>query len=150
MLSYVIEQNPHADIWLTGHSLGGALSASLSHVYKFPSVVFESPSEKLFATRKGIMSDYSHIYHFGNILDPIFTGTCTGVFSSCAIAGYAMESACHTGQECIWRPPGRSNLNAHLLWGILNDLLRNQNVPLPSCAPVNASCTDCDWWKFVV
>jgi len=139
---------PKANIWLTGHSLGGSLSAALSHAYQAPSVNFEAPGEKLFVTRKGLMSEYEHIYHFGNVLDPLFTGSCTGIFSACAIAGYAMESVCHTGQECVWTPRGRPNLQAHLLWGIIG-LISNQNIELPACQPVNRSCVDCGWWKFV-
>jgi lipase ATG15 len=29
-------------------------------------------------------------------------GTCTGVLSSCAIAGYAMESKCHVGKKRLY------------------------------------------------
>ncbi|KAK7442261.1 putative lipase atg15 [Stygiomarasmius scandens] len=29
-------------------------------------------------------------------------GTCTGVLSSCALGGYAMESRCHQGQSIIY------------------------------------------------
>ena len=29
-------------------------------------------------------------------------GTCTGVLSSCAIAGYAMESRCHLGRKRVY------------------------------------------------
>lgn len=29
-------------------------------------------------------------------------GTCTGVLSSCAIAGYAMESRCHIGRKRVY------------------------------------------------
>jgi lipase ATG15 len=36
----------------------------------------------------------THITHVFNTADPIAMGTCTGVLSSCALGGYAMESKC--------------------------------------------------------
>ena len=45
------------------------------------------------------------IYHFGNTADPIFTGTCTGVASTCYLTGYAMESKCHIGSTCVYKNP---------------------------------------------
>ena len=33
-----------------------------------------------------------HITHVWHTADPIAMGTCNGVFSSCALGGYAMES----------------------------------------------------------
>jgi len=46
------------------------------------------------------------IYHFGNTADPIFTGTCQGVASSCYLTGYAMETACHIGHTCVYKNSG--------------------------------------------
>ena len=40
-----------ANIWLTGHSLGGALAALLGSTFGYPAVAFESPGEKLAAHR---------------------------------------------------------------------------------------------------
>ncbi|KAJ3113492.1 putative lipase atg15 [Physocladia obscura] len=43
------------------------------------------------------------IYQFGNDGDPIYLGTClNGVSSSCWIGGYAMETKCHIGKECVY------------------------------------------------
>jgi hypothetical protein len=39
-----------------------------------------------------------HITHVFHTADPIPMGTCTGVTSSCGIAGYAMETRCHLGK----------------------------------------------------
>ncbi|PPQ63271.1 hypothetical protein CVT24_006796 [Panaeolus cyanescens] len=42
---------PGSHIWLVGHSLGGALASLLGATYGLPAVAFESPGEKLAATR---------------------------------------------------------------------------------------------------
>lgn len=42
---------PEANIWLTGHSLGGSLASLLAATYGFPAVTFEAPGERLAATR---------------------------------------------------------------------------------------------------
>lgn len=42
---------PSANIWLVGHSLGGALASLLGSTYGLPAVAFESPGEKLAASR---------------------------------------------------------------------------------------------------
>lgn len=42
---------PNANIWLIGHSLGGALASLLGVTYGAPAVTFESPGEKMAAHR---------------------------------------------------------------------------------------------------
>lgn len=39
-------------------------------------------------------------------------GTCNGVFSSCSIAGYAMESRCHLGKTIVY------DTVSNLSWGV--------------------------------
>ncbi|KAI9179975.1 putative lipase atg15 [Blastocladiella emersonii ATCC 22665] len=99
---------PNATIWLTGHSLGGALSSLLATTYRTAAVTFEAPGERLFAERLGLIGlfaeDTAHlpIYHFGHNADPIFIGRCRGPRSSCYFAGYAMETKCHLGRVCTY------------------------------------------------
>ncbi|KAI9351518.1 Alpha/Beta hydrolase protein [Obelidium mucronatum] len=43
------------------------------------------------------------IYQFGNDGDPIYLGTCmSGIYSSCWLGGYAIETKCHLGKECVY------------------------------------------------
>ncbi|KAH6899248.1 Alpha/Beta hydrolase protein [Coprinopsis sp. MPI-PUGE-AT-0042] len=91
---------PNANIWLTGHSLGGALSSLIGVTFGAPVVAFEAPAEKLAATRLHLPSPPSsqHVMHVYHTADPIAMGSCNGVASSCAIGGFAMETRCHLGQ----------------------------------------------------
>lgn len=95
---------PHANIWVTGHSLGGSVSSLIGATFGAPVVAFEAPAEKLAATRLHLPSPPSthHITHVIHTADPIAMGTCNGVTSSCALAGYAMETRCHLGQVVLY------------------------------------------------
>ena len=42
---------PDANIWITGHSLGGALASLLGATFGAPVVTFESPGDKLASQR---------------------------------------------------------------------------------------------------
>ena len=74
-------------------------------------VAFESPGEKMAANRLHLPSPVSgfrlavvfrlltswqpstqHVTHVYHTADPIPMGTCNGILSACAIAGFAMES----------------------------------------------------------
>jgi lipase ATG15 len=116
---------PDANIWLTGHSLGGALAGLLGVTFGAPVVTFEAPGAKMASRRLHLpqpvstnpgchpvdttrpttfhpQPDVQHVTHVFHTADPIPMGTCTGVLSSCAIAGYAMESRCHLGRKRLY------------------------------------------------
>jgi lipase ATG15 len=42
---------PNSNIWITGHSLGGALASLLGVTFGAPVVAFEAPGEKMAAGR---------------------------------------------------------------------------------------------------
>lgn len=42
---------PNANIWLTGHSLGGGLAALMGTTFGAPVVAFEAPAERLATQR---------------------------------------------------------------------------------------------------
>lgn len=144
------------DIWVTGHSLGGALASLLGRTYGLPAVAFEAPGEML-ATRRlhlpqppGIPKHLENIWHFGNTGDPIYMGVCNGVSSSCNVAGYAMETACHTAQQCVYDVVTdmgwRVNLLNHRIHTVIDDIILVYNST-PACVQ-QPPCRDCFNWRF--
>ncbi|GAA5967298.1 hypothetical protein JCM11641_000505 [Rhodosporidiobolus odoratus] len=137
---------PHSQIWLVGHSLGGGLAAMLSRTYGVPAVAFESPGDLLPAQRlhlplppvnnpnsthppppkRNIEDELTtHIFHTA---DPIPMGVCTGAISTCAIAGFALESRCHTGKTILYDTVGRLgwsvDVRTHPIHVIIEQLLK--------------------------
>ena len=113
---------PSSDVWLVGHSLGGALASLLGSTFGLPSVAFESPGERLAATHLHLPLPPSlsgnpasapvpvtHVYHNA---DPIPQGACTGISSPCTHAGYALETRCHLGKSIVYDTVSRFNWNA--------------------------------------
>lgn len=153
---------PDSEIWLVGHSLGGATSALVGLTYGIPAVTFEAPGDAMAASRLGLPTppgyDYGYhqqrdmtgVYQFGHTADPIYVGSCNTIGSVCTIAGYAMQSVCHSGMTCSydtvkdfgWRV-GAGN---HRVKVVIHDVIEKYSQPA-ACAPVK-NCTDCYNWKY--
>lgn len=163
LYSNVTELYPEANIWLSGHSLGGSVSAMLGLTYGIPVLTFQAVPDALPANRLGLpippgvdpdrpgQRDYTGAFHFGQNADPIFMGTCNGATASCAYAGYALESACHTGRECVWDTVAvngtRVSVVTHrIIWVIANVIKKWETVPECKFTP---ECYDCPLWKEV-
>jgi lipase ATG15 len=112
LYSNITEIYPNANVWVTGHSLGGSISSLLGLTYGLPVLTFEAPGDALPASRLGIPSPegssfarpMTEVYHFGHTADPIFMGSCNGASSFCTYWGYAFESECHAGSVCKYKP----------------------------------------------
>ncbi|KAF8979189.1 putative lipase atg15, partial [Entomortierella lignicola] len=93
----VQDMYPGANIWLSGHSLGGSLTALLGLTFGIPTVTFEPPGDMLPAKRLHLPMppaiDWYELplFHFGHTADPVFMGVCNGPSSTCYYTGYAME-----------------------------------------------------------
>ncbi|KAG2212264.1 hypothetical protein INT47_001623, partial [Mucor saturninus] len=150
------ERYPNATIWLTGHSLGGAVASLVGQTFGVPAVSFESPGDRSAARRLHLphapgAADMP-IWHFGHTADPIFIGVCTGPLSGCFYAGFAMETRCHTSKVCVWdtvKDKGwRVNVAYHRIGTIIESILkRPEDFPLPNCVE-ETHCEDCGLWNF--
>ncbi|KAJ9128154.1 hypothetical protein QFC24_000446 [Naganishia onofrii] len=113
---------PNASIWLTGHSLGGALSSLIGLSFGAPVVAFESPADRLAAQRlhlplpPGIPMNRMGITHVYHNADPIPMGVCTGVYRK---KGWAVDVRTHRITEIInrilnedWEAPPSENTTA--------------------------------------
>lgn len=162
LYSNVTEMYPGSNIWLTGHSLGGAVTSFLGLTYGLPVVTFEAVPEALPAKRLGLpippgadpdhpqMREHTGTYHFGHTADPVYIGTCNGAAASCSFAGYAMESMCHTGFECVYDVVAdkgwRVGIGTHRIRSVINDVItKYDDVPVCKRTP---ECRDCSQWKM--
>ncbi|TFK42284.1 alpha/beta-hydrolase [Crucibulum laeve] len=141
---------PHANIWLVGHSLGGALASLLGATYGLPAVAFESPGERVAAGRLHlpipplVVSNVSsedgrqryispiattHVYHTA---DPIPQGTCTGFGSPCAQAGYALETRCHLGKSIVFDTVSKLgwkvDVRKHVIRSVITEVLEAEGI----------------------
>lgn len=162
LYSNVTALYPDSNIWMTGHSLGGAVSAMLGLTYGLPVVTFEAVPDALPAGRLGLpvppgadpsnpqTREYTGAYHFGHTADPVYIGTCNGATASCSYGGYALESACHTGRECVYDVVAdkgwRVGIGTHKIRSVINDvILKYDEVPECKFTP---ECRDCANWKM--
>lgn len=63
---------PEANIWIIGHSLGGALASLLGATFGVPVVTFETPGDKLAAQRLHLPSPVcspSCVFDIGRMVD---------------------------------------------------------------------------------
>ena len=158
----VTEMYPNSNIWVVGHSLGGATSSLLGLTFGIPAVTFEAPGDALAAQRLGLppppgsvpgapqTREYTGAVHFGHTADPIFMGTCNAATSACTLGGYAMQTQCHSGNVCRWDTVGdlgwRVGIGYHKIRVIIEDILTKYETP-PECFP-DDECVDCFNWKY--
>lgn len=100
---------------------------------------------------KPINSAYSHlpITHVYHTADPIPQGGCTGFFSLCVQAGFALETKCHLGQSVIFDTVGKLgwgvDVRTHIIGVIITRLLEDETVDWGD----DASTDDArSWWWF--
>ncbi|KAF8734284.1 hypothetical protein AX14_003453 [Amanita brunnescens Koide BX004] len=149
---------PEANIWIVGHSLGGALASLVGVTFGTPVVAFEAPGERRAAQRLHLPSPPStqHITHVYHTADPIAMGTCNGITSSCALGGYAMETRCHLGKSVVFDTIGKmgwsADVRTHPIKTVIERLLNQDwdpknNLAVP-VAKQEDGCQDCDKWEF--
>jgi lipase ATG15 len=158
----VTELYPHAEIWVAGHSLGGAVASFLSLTFGHPAVTFEAVPEAMPASRLGLPVPPGHQigslqqrkftggFHFGHTADPIYMGACNQATSVCTIGGYALQSVCHTGQKCVYDTVKdfgwRMGIGTHKIVEVIRDVIKKYDAPA-KCEPY-IDCTDCYTWEY--
>ncbi|KAI0194977.1 Alpha/Beta hydrolase protein [Astrocystis sublimbata] len=162
LYSNITELYPSSNIWIAGHSLGGAVSSFIGLTYGVPVVTFEAVPEALPASRLGLpvpphgdpdfpqTRQYTGAYHFGHTADPIFIGTCNGATASCSYGGYALETACHAGYECTYDTVAdkgwRVGIGTHKIRSVIRDVIKEYKT-VPKCE-YTPECRDCAYWKM--
>lgn len=158
----VTELYPDSQVWLAGHSLGGATSSLLGLTFGLPVVTFEAPGEALAAARLGLPTPpgvhpsapqtrkYTGAVHFGHTADPIFMGSCNTATSGCTLGGYAMQTECHTGLVCrydtVEDKQWRVGIGYHRIRAVVEDVIGAYD-DVPPCFP-DEECVDCFNWKY--
>lgn len=153
---------PDAEIWMAGHSLGGAVSSFLSLTFGHPAVTFEAVPEAMPASRLGLPVPPGHQigslqqrkftggFHFGHTADPIYMGACNQATSACTIGGYALQSVCHTGHKCVYDTVKdfgwRMGIGTHKIVEVIRDVILKYDAP-PKCEAY-VDCTDCYTWEY--
>ncbi|KAI8077894.1 Alpha/Beta hydrolase protein [Gilbertella persicaria] len=155
IIQEIQDKYKNSTVWITGHSLGGAVASMVGQTFGIPTVTFEIPGDKLPSTRLHLPHSPGvdlPIWHFGHTADPIFVGVCTGPASSCWYGGYAMETRCHTGKVCVWDTVNeqgwRVDIRSHRVRDVIeNILLKPDEFPLPKCVE-EKNCEDCGLWQY--
>jgi len=153
---------PNAEVWMAGHSLGGAVSSFIGLTFGHPAVTFEAVPEAMPASRLGLPTPPGHQvgslqsrkmtggFHFGHTADPVYMGQCNTASSSCTFGGYAMQSVCHTGFKCVYdtvKDLGwRVGIGTHKIINVIKDVLEKYDEPA-RCEQYE-NCTDCFPWEF--
>lgn len=162
LFANVTEMYPNSNVWITGHSLGGAVGSMLGLTYGVPVVTYEAVPEALPVGRLGLpvppgsdpnnpqTREFTGAYHFGHTADPVYIGTCNGATASCSYGGYAMESACHTGRECVYDVVAdkgwRVGIGTHKIRSVINDVILKYDL-VAECK-FTPECRDCANWKM--
>ncbi|ETN42984.1 uncharacterized protein HMPREF1541_02142 [Cyphellophora europaea CBS 101466] len=153
---------PDSQVWIVGHSLGGAVSSLLGMTFGVPVVTYEAPGDDLAAKRLGLprpptgdpnkayRRHYTGSVHIGHTADPVFMGTCNGATSTCTLGGYAMESQCHSGLQCVYDTVTdlnwRVGIGNHKIHNVIDNVFRKYKT-VPKCVP-DDECRDCFNWKY--
>jgi lipase ATG15 len=151
--SVLKEMDSKAKIYLTGHSLGAAMANIIGVIYNVPSITFSSPNIKHYLDLLEIKYNKSSlkIYNFGINSDPIFMGTCNGMFSTCYYFGYIMKTKCNIGYKCIYDSKNEldlsENIYSHKLKYLINKILPYWEERLPRCEMFD-DCVECEEWRY--
>ncbi|KAI8360075.1 Alpha/Beta hydrolase protein [Mortierella sp. GBAus27b] len=152
----VQDMYPNANIWLTGHSLGGGVASLLGLTFGVPTVTFEIPGDRLAAQRlhlpgpPAINWNEFPLYHVGHTADPIYMGVCNGRTSACYFSGFALESKCHTGRTCVYDTVGEDKWKVSILKHRLTDTIEGvlKVKTVPGCS-VETDCVDCQHYEYL-
>ncbi|KAH9168814.1 alpha/beta-hydrolase [Lactarius sanguifluus] len=157
---------PNANIWIIGHSLGGALASLLGVTFGAPVVAFEPPGERMAAQRlhlpSPVRSPFRHRHitsrTYGTPRTPLPWAPARANSRRAAVAGYAMESRCHLGNiieyDTVTNLSWSVRLTNHPIATVIDNILskpwaaaEEQGLEVP---PIKRQddCVDCFQWEY--
>ena len=164
----------NSQIWVTGHSLGGALASLIAIQNQgVPCVSFSAPGENLAASRLGVTNLYKTesvlqsygvfleggnestlhppVYNIALNSDPIANHRTTNPNSFPVLFGYNIETKCRVGIDCVIDDTYYSPILAHRISNVertLQEFSANEEKARFICRK-ESNCKDCFDWSFV-
>lgn len=140
----VKQRNPENKIILTGHSMGAAIASIIGYRNNEYVVAFASPGEKRLIKKLGypqktkktseprsVLQNLFHrigsnTIHLGDCTDSIYRGACNGSIDVCKLAGYNIETRCHSGRKFCYNKQNGFSILTHSMSSILKNLTKNK------------------------
>jgi len=128
---------PTERIILTGHSLGAGIASIVGRIKGVDVLAFSSPGEKHISDQLADGST-SGIIHLGACTDPVYTGKCGSYTSLCRIAGYEIETRCHTGRVFCIGSGGTGSVMSHRARWLEHLVSTNERI-----VEMSEGCVEC-------
>ncbi|RJE23885.1 hypothetical protein PHISCL_03797 [Aspergillus sclerotialis] len=149
LYSNVTKLYPNANVWLTGHSLGGAMSSLLGLTFGLPVVTFEAVPEALPAARLGfqvLLGKIPDCHNRASTLEPIILATQPILYTWELVMASAQCVLGMCTYDTVEDKGWRVAIGTHRIKSVISDVIEEYDS-LPTCER-EEECFDCQLWKF--